>query len=164
MFQVPPSEYERIRQTHLERRDFGPADIRRMVAAIYANNLSRSESSKGIAGRGAAMQAVDRDRTCVLCHYCDQFGYLKRKCPLRIKHHQQQRQRPVWHHQQQQYGHHQQKPRGRRKNNGGGGGGRVWCSYHKTTSHNDVDCRVKQHKATGNAYVAAAQTQHVKGG
>ena len=62
-----------------------------MMAAIYADNLSRSESSKGIAGRGVAKQAaVDRGRTSLLCHYCDQFGHFKRKCPLRIKHRQQQ--------------------------------------------------------------------------
>ena len=48
-----------------------------MMAAIYADNVSRSESSKGIAGRGAAMQAVDRDSTSALCHYCDQFGHFK---------------------------------------------------------------------------------------
>ena len=157
------SEYDRSRQTHLERRNFGLADIRRMMTAIYADNLSRSESSKGIAGRGAAMQAVDRDRTSVLCHYCDQFGHFKKKCLLRIKHKQQQRQQPVRHHQQQQRSQHQQKPRGLRQNNGGGGGGRVWCSYPKTTSHNDADCRVQQHKAGGNAHVAATRTQCVKG-
>ena len=39
----------------------------------------------------------------------------------------------------------------------------MWYSYHKTTSHNDVDCRVQQHRADGNARVAAARTQHVKG-
>ena len=62
-----------------------------MMAAIYADNLSRSESSKGIAGRGVAKQAaVDRGRTSLLCHYCDQFGHFKRKCPLRIKYRQQQ--------------------------------------------------------------------------
>ena len=38
-----------------------------MMAAIYANNLSRLESSKGIAGRGVAKQAVDRDRISLLC-------------------------------------------------------------------------------------------------
>ena len=59
-------EYDRIRQTHLQRRDFDLADIRRMMAAIYADNLSRSDSSKGIAGRGAA--------------------HFKTKYPLRIKH------------------------------------------------------------------------------
>ena len=134
-----------------------------MMAAIYADNLSRSESSKGIAGRGAAMQAVDWDRTSALCPYYDQFGHFKINCPLRIKHQQQQRQQPVRHHQQQQHGQHQQKPRGRQQNNGGGGGGRVWCSYHMMTSHNDVDCRVQQHKVGGNAHVAAGRTQRVKG-
>ena len=63
ILQALPSEYDRIRQAHLERRDFGLADIRRMMAAICADNLSRSESSKGITGRGVAMQAVDRGRT-----------------------------------------------------------------------------------------------------
>ena len=163
ILQVLPLEYDRIRRTLLDRRDFGLADIRRIMVAIYANNLPRSESSKGIAGRGAAMQAVDRERTSVLCHYCDQFRHFKRKYLLRTKRQQQQRQQPVRHHQQQQRGQHQQKPRGRRESNGGGGRGRVWCSYHKTTSHNDADCRVQQHKAGGNAHVAAARTQRVKG-
>ena len=144
IFQALPSEYNHIRQTHLERRDFGLADIRRMMVAIYAGNLSRSESSEGIIGRGAAMQAVYRDSTSVVYHYCNQFGHLKRKCQLRIKHQQQQRQQPVRHHQQQQHGLHQQKPRGRRQNNGGGVGGRLWCSYHKTTCHNDADYHVRQ--------------------
>ena len=87
--QALPSEYDHICQIYLERRDFGLADIRRMMVAVYAENLSRSESPKGIAGRGAAMQAVDRDRTSVLCHYCDHFVHFKRKRPLRIKHQQQ---------------------------------------------------------------------------
>ena len=39
----------------------------------------------------------------------------------------------------------------------------MWCSYHKTTTHNDADYRVLQHIAGGKAYVAAAQTQRVKG-
>ena len=133
-----------------------------MMAAIYADNLSRSELSKGIAERGTAMQAVNRNRTTVLSYYCDQYGHFKRKCPLRIEEQQQQQPQPVRHHQQQQRGLHQQKPRRRRQNNGGGGGGRVWWSYHKTTSHNDADCRVQQHKTGGNTHVAAARTQRVK--
>ena len=39
----------------------------------------------------------------------------------------------------------------------------MWCSYHKITSHNDADCRVQQHKAGGNAHVATARTQRIKG-
>ena len=70
--QALPSEYDRIRQTHLERRDFGLAGIHHMMAAIYVDNLSRSES----------IQVVDRDRTGVLCHYYGQFGHFKRKFPL----------------------------------------------------------------------------------
>ena len=34
IFQALSSEYGRIRQTHLKRRDFVLADIRRMMAAI----------------------------------------------------------------------------------------------------------------------------------
>ena len=75
ILQALPSEYDHIRQTHLERRDF--ADIRHMMVAIYADSFPRSESSKGIAGRGAAMQREDRDRTSVLCYYRDQFGHFK---------------------------------------------------------------------------------------
>ena len=39
----------------------------------------------------------------------------------------------------------------------------MWCSYHKTTSRNDANCRVQQHQAGGNAHVAAARTQRVEG-
>ena len=44
ILQALPLEYDRIRQTHLERREFGLVDIRRMMAAIYANNLSRTKA------------------------------------------------------------------------------------------------------------------------
>ena len=43
ILQAFPSEYGRIRETHLERRNVGLADIRHMMTAIYADNLSRSE-------------------------------------------------------------------------------------------------------------------------
>ena len=39
----------------------------------------------------------------------------------------------------------------------------MWCSYHKSTTNNDAECRVQQHKAGGSAHVAAARTQWVKG-
>ena len=43
ILQVLLSEYDRIHQTHLERRSFGHANIRRMIPAIYVDSLSRSE-------------------------------------------------------------------------------------------------------------------------
>ena len=140
--QAPPSKYDRIRQTHLERRDFGLADIHRMMVAMYADNLSRSESSKSIARHGATLQAVDRERTSVLCHYCDQFEHFKRNYLLRIKQ-QQQRPQVVRHHQQQQHGQNKQKPRGRQQNNGGDSGARVWCSQRPITTPTAVSNSTK---------------------
>ena len=62
ILQCLPPNYDRIRQTYFEREDCNLADIRRMVSKIYANNLARSnsDSSRGIAGRGVAMQATGR--------------------------------------------------------------------------------------------------------
>ena len=46
-----------------------------MMSKIYANNLARSnsDSSRGIAGRGVAMQATGRDLSKIHCHYCNTF-------------------------------------------------------------------------------------------
>ena len=62
ILQALPPEYERIRTSHLEKPDFGIADIRRMMSAIYAANLARWSSKTEIAGRGAAMPAVEENR------------------------------------------------------------------------------------------------------
>ena len=60
ILQYLPPEYNRIRQMHFEREDCNLADVRRMVSKIYTDNLARSNSdlSRGIAGRGVAMQAT----------------------------------------------------------------------------------------------------------
>ena len=86
-----PPEYKAIRHAHLEKGDFGLADTRRMMAAIYAGNLahSRSDSFRGIAGRDAAMQAVTRYRSDIKCHVCGRVGHFKIKCPLRVKQQQE---------------------------------------------------------------------------
>ena len=44
ILQALPPEDKAIRQAHLEREDFGLADIRRMMSDIYADNLARSRS------------------------------------------------------------------------------------------------------------------------
>ena len=84
-----PPEYERIRISHLEKPDFGIADIRRMLSAIYTTNLARSSSTKGIAGREAAMPVAEDNRRNIICHYCERAGHFKNTCPLRAKHEQQ---------------------------------------------------------------------------
>ena len=61
LLQASPPEYTAVRQAHLERGYFSLADIWRMMAANHADNLavSRSNSFRTIAGRGATMQAID---------------------------------------------------------------------------------------------------------
>ena len=60
ILQCLPPEYDRFRQTYFGREVYNLADIRRMMSKIYADNLARSnsDSSRGIAGRGVAMQAT----------------------------------------------------------------------------------------------------------
>ena len=153
LLQALSPDYESIRRAHLERRDFGLADIRRMMAAIYADNLSsRSITTTGIAGPGVAMKTMDRDLSDVHCHNCSTFGHYRRNCPNRRK-------------QQYKGGQNQQQPfrqqhtRGRQQKKGGGGG--IWCSYHKTTTQSDADCRAQHKEGNGNANVAAVQPSRV---
>ena len=56
-------EYDIIRQTYFEREGYNLADIGQMMSKIYADNLARSnsDSSRGIARRGVAMQAARWD-------------------------------------------------------------------------------------------------------
>ena len=82
ILQCLPPEYDRIRQTHFEREDCNREDIRRMMSMIYADNLARShsDSSRGIAGRGVAMQATRRDLRKINCYYCNKFDHYKNDC------------------------------------------------------------------------------------
>ena len=77
-----PPEYDRIRQTHFEREDCNVEDIRRMMSMIYADHVARSisDSSRGITGRGVAMQATGRDLSKINCYYCNKFGHFKNDC------------------------------------------------------------------------------------
>ena len=77
ILQYFPPEYDRIHHTHFEREDYKLADIQRMMLKIYADNLARSnpDSSRGIAGRGVAMQAMGRDLSNINCHHCNKFGH-----------------------------------------------------------------------------------------
>lgn len=88
--QAMSPEYENIRKAHLEREDLlGLADIRQMMAAIYADNLSRrSINSAVIAGPSAAIQTVRRDVRNVRCHICLMFVHYKTDCSTRGKQHQ----------------------------------------------------------------------------
>ena len=57
--QALPVEYERVRNTSYEKRNFGLKDTRHMVHTMYVDNLWRPLNHKPVAGRGIAMQATD---------------------------------------------------------------------------------------------------------
>ena len=158
--QAHPPEYKAIRRAHLDRGDFSLADIRRMMAAIYTDNLtrSRSDSFRGIAGHDAAMQAMTRNRNDIKCHICGRVSHSKSKCPRRFKHQQQDDgQQP-----QQREGH-LNNPHRQHQQNSGGGRGPVRYSYYKTTAHSDADCRARRRKrADGNAHIPAIGPSRVK--
>ena len=104
------------------------------------------------------MQAVDWGRASILCHYCGQFEYFKKRS----------------HSESDTISGSGSSHFGVNSNNmvkisksradvgkttvGEAEGVCVWCSYHTTTSHNDAVFRVQQHKAGGNTDVVAAQT------
>ena len=62
VLQTLPPEYERIRTSHLEKTNFGIADIRSMMNAMYTIDPASSSSTTGIAGRGAVMPAAEDNR------------------------------------------------------------------------------------------------------
>ena len=163
--QCLPPEYDRIRQTHFEREDCNLGGIRRMMSKIYADNLARSHSdlSRGIAGRGVAMQATGRDLSKINCYYCNKLSHHKNDCCADFKaaHHQNRRRRQ-WHH-KQRGGHQpdQPTPGGQKQQRGGG---QMWCSYHKTTTHNDADCRATPANGlNGNDHFAQVHPPSVPG-
>ena len=131
ILQCLPPEYDRIRQIHFKKEDCNLVDIRRMMSKIYSDNLacSNSDSSTGIAGRGVTMQAMGRDLGNINYHDCSDF---------KAAHQQNQRHRQRQHKQRGGYQPHQPKPGEQLQH---AGGGHMWCSYRKTTTHGDADCR-----------------------
>ena len=115
-----PPEYDRIRQTHFGREGCNLENIRRMMSKIYADNLahSHSDSSRGIAGRGVAMQATGRDLSKINCYYCNKFGHYKNDCAdFKAAHHQNRRRD---HKQRGGHQSNQSKPGGQQQQRGGG--------------------------------------------
>ena len=132
-----------------------------MITVMYADKLARARSNsfRGIEGRGAAVQAMTRDRNDIKCRFCGSVGHFKIKCPLRVKQQQKNDGQQPQHREVQQ-----NRPRRQHQRNRGGGRGRVGNSYHKTTFHGDDDCRARRRKQTdGNAYIAVTGSSGIRG-
>ena len=140
ILQALPAEYERVRTASYERRDFHLADIRRMMSALYIDCLSRTNNSLLVTGRGVAMQATGGDNSIIKCHYCGNMGHRQKNCVAWIaaqcKDGNQQTTRLT--------------PLRRWKRKAGGGSKSMWCSFHKSTTHNDETCRRQQQKMGNN--------------
>ena len=92
---VPSTRIRQDPPDELEREDCNLEDIRRMMSKIYADNLARShsDSSRGIAGPGVAMQATGRDLSKINCHNCKKCGHTNDCADFEAAHHQNQRRR-----------------------------------------------------------------------
>ena len=123
------------------------------MSKIYADNLapSNSDSPRGIAGRGVAMQATGWDLSIQQFHYRNKFGHFKNECAdFKNVRQQNQRRRQRQHKQRDGYQPHQPKPGGRQQQRGRG---QTWCSNHKTTTHSDADYRARPaSRFHGNTY------------
>ena len=135
-----------------------------MMSKIYIDNLARShsDSSRGIAGRGVAMQATGRDLRKINCYHCNKFGHCTNDCAdFKAAHHQNRRRRQRHHKQRGGHQADQPKPGGQQQQRGEG---QMWCSYRKTTTHNDADCRATPANGlNGNAHFAQVRPSSVPG-
>ena len=134
------------------------------MSKIYADSLARSnfDSSIGIAGRDVAMQATGQDLSKISCHYCNKFSHYKNDCAdFKASHHQDRRRRQRQH--KQRGGHQPDQPKPSEQHQQRGGG-QIWCSYHKSTTHNDADCRARSTNGlNGNAHFAQVRPPSVPG-
>ena len=135
-----------------------------MMSKIYTDNLARSNSnsSRGIAGRGVAMQAIGPDLSNLNCHDYIKFGPYKNDCnEFKAVNQQNQRRRRRLHKQRGGHQPHQPKPGGSSSRGGGGG---VWYSYYKTTTHNDAHCHARPANGlNGNAHFTRVRLPSVPG-
>ena len=137
-----PIEYERVLTASYERRDFGLDDIRHMVHTMYVDNLSRPSSAKPVAGRGIAMQVAGHNGSNMLCTYCKGLGHAIQDCALLKEKEHQRGPRQL----SQQVRRSQHTPRQVKAAPGGARkrtDDKQWCSFHRSTTHNDADCRIQ---------------------
>ena len=115
-----PKEFDVIEQMHHRDRSFNLEQMKQTAINFYIDDLSRKSSTPPISGRGAAMAAASSSDQ---CHHCKASGHLRRDCPKLARKHRSNR--------------------GKKKDKKSKGGDPLpkWCSYRKTATHSDSQCR-----------------------
>ena len=106
------------------RNKFASVDCLQDTAnRFFVDQKSRKAAGPAVSGREAAMAASSSDQ----CHCCKEFGHFQRNCPKSA-----QPSRPT-----------QGKKPGKTRGSGGSGQSE-WCSFHRTKTHSDAECKAQQ--------------------
>ena len=116
-------EFHFPRKMHY-RNEFTSVDCLQDTAnCFFVDQQSRKAAGPAVSGRGAAMAASSSDQF----HLYKEFGHFQRDCPRSA-----QPSRPT-------------KREKLSKNRESGGSGRFkWCSFHRTKTHSDAECKAQQ--------------------
>ena len=147
-----PIEYERVPTARYESRDFGLDDTRHMVHTMYVDSLWHPSNAKLVAGRGIAMQVPEHNGSNVQCTYCKGLGHDLQDCAL-LKEKEHQRGPRQWGQQVKA------APGGARRRT------KQWCSFLRSITHSDSDCRMPHPQQFSNSngsanYVASCDPNH----
>ena len=151
------SDYNLVKFQAMKDSELSLDDLMLMMRNLYVNGLIRRPGYTN--HRGSAMfsdGSMTMDKSRLKCHGCGKFGHFKIDCRANTA----GRGRPS-----RKVDTSSTKKATARN---------TWCSFHKSTSHNDSDCyKLKQldtmqpragNKSHGNAHTAMAQTWHKKNG
>ncbi|CAB1113015.1 unnamed protein product [Ectocarpus sp. CCAP 1310/34] len=119
-------EFHFIREMHYRNEFTSVDDLQDTATRFFVDQQSRKAAGPAVSGRGAAMAASSSDQ----CHRCKEFGHFQRDCPKSAPPSRARKGK---------------KPKPRKKRGGGGTGQSKWCSFHRTTTHSDAECKA-QHK------------------
>lgn len=134
------TEYRFLQDMHY-RSPFPDVEALKKTATNYfIDAQSRKSSGPAVVGRGAAMAATSTDQ----CHNCKAYGHFQRDCPAPAKKIRPKTGKSSW------------KKKG--KKGSGSDPSPKWCSYHKTVTHSDNECKAQKEIQSLSARLALLQT------
>lgn len=141
LLQALPAVYERVQFTSYDKQGFGLDNIRYMVQTMYVDNISRYFNPKPTEGRSITMQVAGHNGSEAKCNCRKGIEHPLQDCAiLKMKGYQ--------------YGanYHAQPQRSQSAPRDGTGSGHVrqredgqqkWCSFHKSNTRSDEECRLQ---------------------